>query len=98
MGTIRDKVQDMALQSQLFMAYHDGQPWNENHLRPCPLLDNPGALTRAVETSGAHSTDLENLEDVHELSERCAYAAKDWAPVADELWAASGHACRAGEK
>lgn len=75
------------------MAYHDGQPWNENHLRPCPLLDNPGALTRAVETSGAHSTDLENPEDVHELSEKCVHAAENWAPVADALWTASGHAC-----
>ena len=25
------------LQSPLFMAYHEGQPFNENHLRPCPM-------------------------------------------------------------
>lgn len=29
------------LQSPLFMAYHEGQPFNENHLRPCPMLENP---------------------------------------------------------
>ena len=23
------------------MVYHDGQPFNENHLRPCPMLENP---------------------------------------------------------
>ncbi len=28
----------------LFMAYHDGQPFNENHLRPCPMLENPEKL------------------------------------------------------
>ena len=33
-----------ALQSPLFMQYHQNQPFNENHLRPCPLLDNPEAL------------------------------------------------------
>ena len=27
-----------ALQSPLFMEYYKGQPWNENHLRPCLCL------------------------------------------------------------
>ena len=30
-----------ALRSPLFMAYRARQPFNQNHLRPCPLLDNP---------------------------------------------------------
>ena len=30
-----------ALQSPMMMAYHDGQPFNENMLRPCPMLENP---------------------------------------------------------
>ena len=92
-ANIREKTLLEALQSPLFMAYHDGQPWNENHLRPCPLLDNPGALTWAVEHSGAHSTDLENPEDVRELSAKCEQAAERWAPVADALWQESGHSC-----
>ena len=29
------------LRSPLFMAYHNGQPFNKNHLRPCPMLENP---------------------------------------------------------
>ena len=33
-----------ALQSPIFMAYHDGQPFNDNHLRPCPMLENPELL------------------------------------------------------
>ena len=28
-----------ALQQPLFMAYREGQPFNENHLRPCPMLE-----------------------------------------------------------
>ena len=75
-----------ALQSPLFMAYYENQPFNENHLRPCPLLDNTGALARMVHASGAHSTDMLSPEDVEELTEKCRNAAEHWAPVADALW------------
>ena len=90
-SNIRKKTLLEALQSPLFMAYRKGQPWNENHLRPCPLLDNPERLKEAVISSGAHSTDLENPEDVSELTAKCESAAIKWAPVADGLWACSGH-------
>ena len=80
-----------ALRAPLFTAYKEGQPWNGNHLRPCPLLDNPEALVDAVERSGAHSTDLQNPENVHDLTDKCVTSAKAWAPVADNLWACSHH-------
>ena len=83
-----------ALQAPLFTAYREGQPWNGNHLRPRPLLDNPQALVDAVERSGAHSTDLQSPEDVRDLAAKCEGAAANWAPVADELWARS-HGCAA---
>ena len=35
------------------MAYHDSQPFNENMLRPCPMLENPQKLRKMVEESGA---------------------------------------------
>lgn len=88
-SNIRNKKLLEALQSPLFLAYRRGQPFNENHLRPCPLLDNPGALTEAVQTAGTHSTDLQDPEEVTELSEKCRSAAMAWAPVADALWSAS---------
>ena len=90
-SNIREKTILEALQSPLFKAYHAGQPFNENHLRPCPLLDNPEALKEMVHTSGAHSTDLESPESVESLAGKCENAAQNWAPVADELWACSGH-------
>ena len=89
-SNIHEKTLVEAFQSPLFMAYRQGQPFNENHLRPCPLLDNPDRLKGLVEQSGAHSTDLQNPEDVDELCEKCRLAAQNWAPVADALWAA-GH-------
>ena len=97
-SNIREKTILEALQSPLFKAYHAGQPFNENHLRPCPLLDNPEALREMVHSSGAHSTDLESPESVESLAGKCENAAQNWAPVADELWACSGHcaACKKG--
>lgn len=42
-----------ALQSPIFMAYHDSMPFNDNMLRPCPMLENPEKLREMVEKSGA---------------------------------------------
>ncbi len=81
-----------AYKKPLFMQYYKNQPFNENLLRPCPLLDNPGCLTKMVETSRAKSTDMQNPEDVRVLSEKCIEAANNWTPVADELWLQS-HGC-----
>lgn len=85
-SNIHNKTLLEAFKSPLFMQYHHNQPFNCNLLRPCPLLDNPGKLTDMVEKSGAKSTDMQNPEDVHELSNKCENAAKKWAPVADRLW------------
>ena len=90
-SNIRDKTLLEAYQSPLFMAYAHAQPFNANHLRPCPLLDNPGALTAMVEATGAVSTDMQHPENVRDLSAKCEAAAKHWQPVADRLWACSGH-------
>ena len=97
-SNIRDKTLIEALQSPLFKAYQHGQPWNENHLRPCPLLDNPEKLVQAVEASGAKSTDLQYPEDVRDLTGKCASAAAKWARTAQRLWACSHNCetCRAG--
>ena len=91
-SNIREKTLVEAFQSPLFMAYRQGQPFSDNLLRPCPLLDNPGALASMVERSGAHSTDMQAPEDVEELTEKCREKALCWKPSADRLWAQS-HAC-----
>ena len=75
-----------ACRSPLFMGYRANQPFNKNMLCPCPVLDNPGRLTQIVEKSGAHSTDLIKPEEACDYCAKCVTAAKNWAPVADELW------------
>lgn len=86
-SNIKDKPLLEAYRSPLFMQYRDNQPFNENHLRPCPLLDNPGCLVKMVEESGAKSTEMLNPEDVRILSGKCEPAAEKWSGAADRLWA-----------
>lgn len=86
---IRENSLLECLQSPLFMAYHDGQPFNQNHLRPCPMLENPEKLQQMVLASGAHSTDLQSPEAVEHLCGKCHSYAAQWQPTANRLWAAS---------
>lgn len=79
------------LQSPLFMAYHEGQPFNRNQLRPCPMLENPQLLREMVKATGAHQTNQESPEDVEHLCAKCDDYAKEWAPVADRIWAEEKH-------
>lgn len=85
-SNIREKTLLEAYMSGLFMGYHDNQPWNDNMLRPCPVLDNPGRLTEVVERTGAKSTDYQNLESARGFSDKCVETAEKWTPVADRLW------------
>ncbi|HCC00897.1 MAG TPA: radical SAM protein [Ruminococcaceae bacterium] len=83
---IRDKSLMEILQSPLFVAYHKGQPFNKNMLRPCPLLDNPKALAGMVKATGAHSTEALSPEDVDVLTSKTTEQAKRWSKTADDLW------------
>lgn len=83
---IKDVSLIEALQSPLFKQYKKNQPFNENHLRPCPLLDNPEKLRQMVKESNAHSTQPIDREDVEDLTAKTEGAAKLWAETADRLW------------
>lgn len=85
-SNIREKSLLEALRSPMMMAYHKNQPFNENMLRPCPMLENPKKLRDMVAESGAHSTDLQSPESVDHLCSKCDQYAKDWEPKADKLW------------
>lgn len=74
------------MESPLFMAYRNNQPFNENHLRPCPMLENPEILQRIVKETRAKSTDLQSPETVEHLCGKCSEYAKEWAGVADKIW------------
>lgn len=79
------------LKQPLFLAYRDNQPFNGNHLRPCPMLENPEILERMVKETGAHSTDLQSPETVEHLCGKCQAYAREWAAVADRMWEEEPH-------
>ena len=74
------------LKSPIFQAYHDNQPFNGNHLRPCPMLENPEALRKMVKETGAVNTDYQDMETVDHLCDKCKCYADCWTPKAEELW------------
>ena len=86
-SNIREKTLLEAMQSPLFMAYHRNMPFNDNYLKPCPMLENPDKLPKMVKESGAHSTDLESPESAEHFCGKTVAYAKNWDPVADKLWA-----------
>lgn len=85
-SNIREKSILEALQSPIMMAYHDNQPFNENMLKPCPMLENPQKLRRMVSETDVHSTDLQSPETVEHLCAKCDKYAQEWKPTADRLW------------
>ncbi len=94
-ANIREKSLLECLKQPLFMEYRHGQPFNDNMLRPCPMLENPQLLRDMVKRSGAHSTDVEEAEPVEHLCAKCDKYAEHWAPTADKLWA-EGHFTQTG--
>lgn len=90
-ANIHDKSILEILQSPIFMEYRKRQPFNRNHLRPCPMLENPEILEEIVRKTNAHSTDLESPESVEHLCVKCKEYADKWAPVAEEIWESEEH-------
>lgn len=87
-SNIREKSLLDIMRSPLFMAYHDGQPFNENMMQPCPMLENPAKLRAMVEKTGAKSTDMQSPETADHLCAKCDSYAACWAPKAEEIWEA----------
>ena len=70
-SNIREKSLLDIMRSPLFMAYHDGQPFNENMMQPCPMLENPEKLRETAEKSGAKATDKQSPETAAHPCAKC---------------------------
>jgi len=90
-SNIREHTLLEALRRPLFQAFYRGQPFNDNHLRPCPMLENPELLRQVVGGTGAQSTDLSAPEPAEALCAKCDCYAQSWAPVAQEIWEGNRH-------
>lgn len=90
-ANIREVTLLEALKQPLFMAYRDRQPFNDNHLRPCPMLENPEILQEMIKETGAKSTDLQSPESAEHLCSKCEAYACEWKETADRLWKEHPH-------
>ncbi len=84
---IRTKSLKEVLRSSLFTAYQKRQPFAENFLRPCPVIDVPEALREIVAESGAYPThpgaDTVLGGPIGDFLDR---RAADWKAVSDQIW------------
>ena len=90
-SNIRTHTLMQALKNPLFSEYRRNQPFNDNHLRPCPMLENPDRLREIIKKTGATSSDMLLQEEVDTLCAKCDAFACAWQPVADELWNSTPH-------
>ncbi|CFX02068.1 Aldolase-type TIM barrel [Syntrophomonas zehnderi OL-4] len=81
---IRDMSVKEALGNQLFLEYQKRQPFNNNHMRPCPLIDNPDSLAACVNESCAYSTQNKSV-DVNQIAQNLADYANAWGEKADQI-------------
>ena len=81
---IKDTSLVEALKSPLFMEYQKNQPFNSNHLRPCPIIDNPEWLEELVEKTKAYPTQT-NKVTAAQLCRPLRGYAKAWGEIADEV-------------
>lgn len=82
---IRDMSVKEALGNSLFREYQKRQPFNHNHMRPCPLIDNPACLAACVNKSGACSTQSQAV-DVNQLTQNLMAYADAWGLKAAQIW------------
>lgn len=86
MHNIKDVSLAEALNSPLFRAIRKRQPHNENHLRPCMIIDNPERYREVIEETRPYFTHPGAEEVVTTMKDQMdAYAAR-FAEFADRIW------------
>ena len=85
---IKGKPLKEVLANPLFKAYRDRQPFSENMLRPCPLIDTPEQLREMVRETGARPSH-EGAESIldYQVAAKLDAAAATWKEEADQKWA-----------
>ena len=72
--------------SKLFRAIRRRQPYSENLMRPCMIIDVPECWREAVEESGANLSHATADNVAKELKEGIEKFAQEYAELADPLW------------
>lgn len=81
---IKDCSLAEALKSPLLQAFQNNQPFNTNHMRPCPIIDNPEILEKMVQDTKAYPTQKNGITAA-ELCRPLHGYAKAWGELADRV-------------
>ena len=84
-SNIHEMSLPQALQSPFFRAFRDAQPFSDNPLRSCPMIDVPEAIVEVTRKGNAHSTHYEAPETAEELASKTRDIANKWEPEARRL-------------
>lgn len=83
---IHDVSLKEALQSDFLRRFRQAQPFSQNSLTCCPVIDHTDQLADIVAETGARSTHLGRSETPAQLAEKTMPAAKKWKPAAEQTW------------
>lgn len=75
-----------ALRSPFFRAFRRHQPFSDNPLRACPLVDVPEGIEQVVGESGARSTHFASPETAEQLADKSRVRAREWKQTAEKLY------------
>ncbi|MGM0410157.1 MAG: radical SAM protein [Bacillota bacterium] len=83
---IKDKSLKEVLKNPLFKEYQKRQPFNDNMLMPCPIIDNPKELREMVKESGAEPTHpgADNIFN-KEVAESLEDLAEEWSEKSEPI-------------
>lgn len=83
---VRDKPLEEILDSDFFRSFRRRQPYTENLLRPCAIIDNPEVLRDSVRENGARPTHEGAGSILEEFAHELDKYAEEYGKVADKEW------------
>jgi len=83
---IKDKSLKDVLNSDFFKSIRKQQPYRENLLTPCMIIDKPKVLRKAVLDSGAHPTHPGAETITTELADFLDNYSQQYHAIADRVW------------
>ncbi len=86
MNNIKDVSLAEALDSPLFRTIRKRQPHNENHLRPCMIIDNPHIYREIIEETKPYFTHKGAEEVVTKMKDELDAYASRFGAFADKVW------------
>ncbi|MCX7703924.1 MAG: radical SAM protein [Planctomycetota bacterium] len=83
---VKDKPLLEILDSNFFRSFRRRQPYNENLLRPCAIIDNPQVLRDVVKENNAYPTHQDAEQVITEFAPFLDKYAEEYGRLADEEW------------